>query len=75
MDESLTFNETCTDTKFLVSREVKYMARTSISVVLHVVYLMWAYFKLLRLYTNVWVEPINIGTLVVNMLNICGQTP
>ena len=25
--------------------------------------LMWAYFELLRLYTNVWVEPINFGTL------------
>ena len=30
--------------------------------------LMWAYFKLLRLYTNVWVEPINFGTLVVKGL-------
>ena len=29
---------------------------------------MWAYFKLLRLYTNVWVEAINIGTLVVKGL-------
>ena len=26
---------------------------------------MWAYLELLRLYTNVWVEPINIDTLVV----------
>ena len=30
--------------------------------------LMWAYFELLRLYTNVWVEPITIGTLVVKGL-------
>ena len=29
---------------------------------------MWAYFELLRLYTNVCVEPINIGTLVVKGL-------
>ena len=29
---------------------------------------MWAYFELLRLYTNVWVEPINIETLVVKRL-------
>ena len=29
---------------------------------------MWAYFELLRLYTNVWVEGINIGTLVVKGL-------
>ena len=29
---------------------------------------MWAYFKLFRLYSNVWVEPINIGTLVVKEL-------
>ena len=29
---------------------------------------MWAYFELLRLYTNVWVEAINIGTLVVKGL-------
>ena len=29
---------------------------------------MWAYFELLRLYTNVWVEPIIIGTLVVKGL-------
>ena len=29
---------------------------------------MWAYVELLRLYTNVWVEPINIGTLVVKGL-------
>ena len=30
--------------------------------------LMWAYSELLRLYTNVWVEAINIGTLVVKGL-------
>ena len=30
--------------------------------------LMWAYFELLRLYTNVWVEAINIRTLVVKGL-------
>ena len=30
--------------------------------------LMWAYFELLRLHTNVWVESINIGTLVVKGL-------
>ena len=29
---------------------------------------MWAYFELFRLYTNVWVEPINFGTLVVKGL-------
>ena len=29
---------------------------------------MWAYFELLRLYTNLWVEPINFGTLVVKGL-------
>ena len=29
---------------------------------------MWAYFELLRLYTNAWVEPIKIGTLVVKGL-------
>ena len=37
---------------------------------------MWAYFELLRLYTNVWVESINIGTLVVKgfiNVNICGR--
>ena len=32
-------------------------------------------FELLRLYTNVWVEPIDIGTLVVKGLNICGRVP
>ena len=31
---------------------------------------MWAYFELLRLYSNVWVEPINIGTPVVKGLKL-----
>ena len=31
---------------------------------------MWAYFELFRLYSIVWVEPINIGTLVVKGLKI-----
>ena len=37
---------------------------------------MWGYFELLRVYTNVWMEPINIGTLVVKLnVIICGRVP
>ena len=37
--------------------------------------LMWAYFELLRLYTNVWVEPINIDTRVPSLYrNQCADT-
>ena len=33
--------------------------------------LVWAYFELLRLYTNVWVEPINFGTdSILNWRNL-----
>ena len=56
-------------------RKVKCMAQTNTVIIVQICelvwsWLMWAYFELLRLCTNVWAEPINVGTLVVKGLTL-----